>query len=471
MKKINIIISLLLISIVYNTNQAYGYKGTISNFDNLENQNFPDKQVIIPPKKPTRQAQPGILSKESLIYKHLNIYSPTDNSIDFNTVNNIGLDRSVIDTDDRSVVTDINKAPFNQIVKLVCTYPSGNSYDGTGVIVSRDSVLTAAHNLYKNDEKNTFATKCEVAAGLTSKTTYNKAISTGTKFLIPEKWISPLIQYDSDIGMIKLDKPIGEITGTMGITHLIYPNQSIETAGYPQFLKNNTMYYSKGNVKSSTPVKFYHDLDTWSGQSGSPIWGSGNLLIGLHTAGVNEEKQENPLDNQYNKAVRITERNYDYILYWMNALPGRVYGNSKEQISISTSGQKIWSNLQLSLEKTNTNNLIGKVYYAKYYYDLPDGNRYISLYTKDDSLLGYINEKYTINIKPNSYSKEITITKAGYNIFEDTFFNSKKSMSDSYIGKKYLAKEIYTLGDGRKYYSLYDNNNKLFGYMNVNATI
>jgi len=455
-KKIFIISSLILTTLPRSTALA---NETLTNIETIEQQEFPNERPIIPAYKAKRTPQSVILPKDSMFYKYSN------SVIKKTTISN----RSIIDDDSRQNVKDITKSPYNQIAKIICKYPSGNEYSGTGIVVSSDSVLTAAHNLYYPKER-TFASVCEVAVGLKPSTSSSQGFTTGKKFLIPQKWINPETQYGSDFGMIKLDTKLGDITGGIGISSLVFNNETIETAGYPSDLNDNTMYFSKGNITAIKPEKFYHNIDTYNGQSGSPIWNSSQLLIGLHIAGTLDSPQPDPLDNQFNKAVRFTEQNYDYIRYWLNVYPGRVYGNSKEQITISKPNEKIWSNLQLSQEKSSTSNLVGKVFNAKYYYDLPNGNRYLSLYQKDGTLLGYINIEHINNLTPISYNKQITIKQKGYSIMEDTFFNSKKDISDNYIGKNFLAKDLYTLGNGRIYYSLFDSNNKLFGYININAT-
>lgn len=384
MKKTSTFLLATSLYLLIGTNISYANTGTLSNFDINDEIKKTKTRVSLKPHKPIDLAQPGILSKDSLTYRQLNS----------NLTSPFHLERSVIGPiDDRKVVKNVTGDPYNHITKVVCSYPDKSIKEGTGVIISSDSVLTAAHLLYDIPSKK-FANKCEVVAGLTSSTTYSKGMGLSDKFLIPKKWISPKVNNDSDIGMIKLETKLGNVTGWMGLSTMLFKGETLETAGYPTDLNKNTMYNTKGKMIDYTDYIFYHDLDTYEGQSGSPIWNSAKLLVGLHTTSTSPDQNSSLLNQQYNKGIKFTEETYDYLLYWMNAYPGRVYGDSKVQVTINKENEKIWSNLALSIQKSSTTGLLGKEFHAKYYYNLPDGNKYLSLYDKNDILYGYINEKF-----------------------------------------------------------------------------
>lgn len=84
--------------------------------------------------------------------------------------------------------------------------------------------------------------------------------------------------------------------------------------------------------------------------------------------------------------------------------------------------------------------------------------------------LDYI--KYWIGTSvAHTYNKKVVITKKKYDLWNSFYFDSKKGKSDAYVNKPVIAKYIYTLGNGRQYYSLYSiKSDKWLGYVNVNAT-
>ncbi|MBO1920070.1 hypothetical protein J4710_11475 [Staphylococcus xylosus] len=61
-------------------------------------------------------------------------------------------------------------------------------------------------------------------------------------------------------------------------------SEPIETAGYPADKGGWTLY--KGNsLLKITNFNVYYDIDTYGGQSGSPVWNRDKKIIGVHTYG------------------------------------------------------------------------------------------------------------------------------------------------------------------------------------------
>jgi len=60
---------------------------------------------------------------------------------------------NVVGTDDRIRVTDTETYPWNTVGFIGNTYPSANSYRGSGAIVSPYMVLTAGHMVYNWDDE------------------------------------------------------------------------------------------------------------------------------------------------------------------------------------------------------------------------------------------------------------------------------------------------------------------------------
>lgn len=133
-----------------------------------------------------------------------------------------------------------------------------------------------------------------------------------------------------------------------------------------------------------------------------------------------------------------------------------------------------WSNLFFNGKKGT---LSDKNYYeVKYSYTLGNGVKYYSLCVegKDgkSTWQGYVNSKAIRELKATSYGKNISVKSGNYKLWSSFYFNKDKGTAKK--GKVYSAERYYKLGNGRKYYSLYeikaDGSKKWAGYVNADAT-
>lgn len=131
-----------------------------------------------------------------------------------------------------------------------------------------------------------------------------------------------------------------------------------------------------------------------------------------------------------------------------------------------------WKTLYYSSKKGTTKK--GDVYYAKYYYKLGNGKKYYSLYRKDsknrDIWQGYVNVSGFQDLKYKSEGKKVGVLK-DYTEWKNFYFSIKKGTTKSILNKEVTAKGSYTLGNGKKYYSIYDSDNKWLGYVNISAFV
>ena len=75
----------------------------------------------------------------------------TDSGAVYTTAGAPGLPQIVFPPDTRTEVDDTRAYPWNTIGQLVMSFPNGKTYTGTGTLVDRQHVLTAAHNVFGND--------------------------------------------------------------------------------------------------------------------------------------------------------------------------------------------------------------------------------------------------------------------------------------------------------------------------------
>lgn len=110
------------------------------------------------------------------------------------------------------------------------------------------------------------------------------------------------------------------------------------------------------------------------------------------------------------------------------------------------------------------------LYKVKYVYQLGDGKRYYSLYREDnkgkESWYGYANVDAFSALPAKSEDKLVTAKKE-YKRYSSFFW---KERGKTTVGNVYQSKGYYVLGNGRRYLSLYDKNDKWYGYVNAGYT-
>ncbi|EJY3773187.1 TPA: trypsin-like serine protease [Staphylococcus pseudintermedius] len=392
----------------------------------------------------------------------------TQSKVNFNNTDNYGdffpHVESVIGTDERKKVTSFTSSPIkeNVAIKVEWKNSEGNyeGYVASGVMVSKDTVLTAAHVVYDEGRKK-IAERITVYSGLYGNIIRGSAKGIKTYVL---KGYTSTLDSKYDLAAIKLDTNLGSLTGSLGITSTIALGDKIATVGYPDDKTDRTnssdlkyyMWRSTGKIMNLDKYRVYYDADTSGGQSGSGVWDvKSNKLVAIHTNG----------GKTFNFGTRITPQYLDYIKYWIGTPVAHTYN---KKVSISKEGQQLWGDLQFLKVKSEIKGKLGKVYNAKYYYNHPNGNKYLSLYNKDGTWAGYSNMNHSVNVTAVSYNKKVVITKKKHDLWNSFYFDSKKGKSDAYVNKPVIAKYIYTLGNGRQYYSLYSiKSDKWLGYVNA----
>lgn len=148
-----------------------------------------------------------------------------------------------------------------------------------------------------------------------------------TEFRVHDDWESTQ-DNDHDIGLLTLDRPVGQHTGAFDMTSLSQSHSwwdgFINIAGYPQDLDNGRiMYFDADDGCGADADTFDHSVDTEGGQSGSPAWvydGTDRFLIGVHTHGTIND----PPTACDNGGVRLHSTHVDVIQDWiaLDSAPG-----------------------------------------------------------------------------------------------------------------------------------------------------
>ncbi|HFK1809984.1 TPA: serine protease [Bacillus cereus] len=221
---------------------------------------------------------------------------------------------SVIGIDDRIRVNDTTSYPYSAVVHIATQYNSGEIYGCTGALISKDTVLTAGHCIY-NKEIGGWATNVIVTPGCNGGQAPYLPYK-GTKLYSVSGWTDNE-NSNYDYGTIKLNGSPGDYTGWFGYrtTYVESPKGLLAVIpGYPADKIGNeryTMWRDYGPIEDVNPSRLTYKIDTYEGQSGSPVYhyfDTGIKIIAIHTRGNKNMNFGNRItDNVFNNIKRWSE--------------------------------------------------------------------------------------------------------------------------------------------------------------------
>lgn len=228
--------------------------------------------IVIFPTSASASIDNGVFVSNKMIEKEypIALEATLPNAIDgFAPLRN----RGIIDGESRELVGNTEMYPYSTIVQLSITFPNGVSTLGTGSMVSGDTVLTAAHCLY-NASRGGWASSVVVMPGRQEWTLPFGRYS-ADEFYVLSSYLQPGNGLNSDIGLVKLKEDIGGKTGWLGMSAESLNENNYTLTGYPGDLGMYYMYTEERTIPSSdwtTEFYVHHNHDSFSGQSGSPLY-------------------------------------------------------------------------------------------------------------------------------------------------------------------------------------------------------
>lgn len=179
--------------------------------------------------------------------------------------------------------------------------------NGSGFLVGNNVMVTAAHCFVtKVNGKNTFIDQCRIYP-LQSSGSYSS-----TNYYLPKNWTYSTVYMESE--NVEHDWIVASLFNSLGSEHGYFAVRdwsasiagvTAAVSGYPSETteKKYYQYCSSGPLKSYTTKRMSYLMDTEGGNSGCPVYVSGNQVIGIHTGG----------GTQANWALRIFEALYTVI--------------------------------------------------------------------------------------------------------------------------------------------------------------
>lgn len=201
---------------------------------------------------------------------------------------------TVIGKDERIRITDANLHPWRMIASLTLYPQSGfGSFIGTGWFIHPKVLLTAGHCVHDKDQLGGHAKRIVVKPGLGNATEPFGRIE-AVRLAAFDRWIKHK-DPDYDIGCIFLNEPVGDKTGLFDLrapTDADLANRLVNISGYPGDRDGGReQYFHANRVQATTARSIFYDVDTFGGQSGSPVFlqdepDSRPIAIGIHAYGA-----------------------------------------------------------------------------------------------------------------------------------------------------------------------------------------
>jgi len=238
---------------------------------------------------------------------------------------------TVLPPDDRSLISfpSTLTSPWSSICKLLITAYDGTKWMGSGSIIGPGQdghgyhVLTAGHNVYIHDHGG-WVTSIIVIPGYDGAQTevyklepFYHAFATGARTYTG--W-TDYADHRHDLAVLTLDRNIGDFTGWMG--RATYPSSDsiytgvLNTAGYPGDLDSGLrMYYDSDIGRVADEYNHWYYMDTYGGQSGSPVWHLNSSTSIRHILTVHAYGDDGSGSNH---GTRLNAAKYDNINTWLS---------------------------------------------------------------------------------------------------------------------------------------------------------
>lgn len=199
----------------------------------------------------------------------------------------------VLGEDDRVRVTParMKMNPWRQICALRIVSQGNRTYVGTGWFIAPNVLATAGHCVFLQDDGGWAKSIKVIPAKNGTDEPFKSQVS--RRFASVEGWVRQRGR-DFDYGVIFLDDAVpGTQVGNFAVEAFdpsMLRGTDAQVSGYPADRDRATFqYFHMRPMIDVTDTQLVYDIDTFGGQSGSPIWQDtaeqGIVAVGIHTTG------------------------------------------------------------------------------------------------------------------------------------------------------------------------------------------
>ncbi|MGY6276579.1 trypsin-like serine peptidase [Methylomonas sp. MgM2] len=216
--------------------------------------------------------------------------------------NSAAFDYAVIGPHDNRVHTfDTRRYPFNTVCHLLRDFGDGRWLGASGVLIAPNTVLTAAHCLYKHLLRRGPRAMYAVP-GRSDRDTEPFGRLKASRFYVPQDYIESkgLLRRRYDYGVVMFDRAgirFKQFMPTRAVStaqwRRLFSKNLLTICGYPGDKPVGSQWHHQEFLKKVTATRLFYSVDTCPGHSGSPIWTVLNgepVLVGIHTTGVTDEQ-------------------------------------------------------------------------------------------------------------------------------------------------------------------------------------
>ena len=206
-------------------------------------------------------------------------------------------------------------------------------FNGSGVMVGPQHVLTAAHNVYDN-KTSEWAEYVKVSPGANSGSAhFGTSIVVGA--FVPKEYVDG--NHKHDLAFLVLSEDLGKQTGWATITALNddeFEDTAFKVTGYPGDKEAGQLWEMEGRIADTEDEVLKHKIATVQGQSGSPLWQTPKSkpprVVGVHVRG----------EDTWNEATRITRNHLDWIIQCFKESESRLRSQSHSSSSSAASSSQ-----------------------------------------------------------------------------------------------------------------------------------
>lgn len=227
---------------------------------------------------------------------------------------------TVLGEDDRTRILETEADPWRMICALRIRTQFG-MFIGSGWFVGPKTIITAGHCVHDSSQMGGWAARVDVSPGRDDAEFPFGTVSSA-RFSTLDRWIESR-DPDFDIGCIHLDEPLGDTVGWFSVATIPAEELSgfqVNISGYPGDRGGGReQWFHSNRVLRVTARRIFYDVDTFGGQSGSPVWiyqesGGGPVVIGIHAYGVGGTPSDFGITA--NSSPRIIREVLDQIEQW-----------------------------------------------------------------------------------------------------------------------------------------------------------